>query len=223
MQGFGDIAKTFDLRRRRAEVGATGIERHRLRRKAGVWKEKQMSAADKRPFILSTHCEHGVQLRPVVLRDGGLEEVDPLSGAASRDFPDPVGTAEGIYTLHSELATLPIRYPTLREASFRLCLAPGLIEKLRALPEGEEPEPDMQSSASVSAHVVEARNGDGSAVVGTSLTRGGSARSTSGPAARAALELLEGRLSAPGVKAPEDAVADPEGFLALLGTEVTWS
>ena len=37
------------------------------------------------------------------------------------------------------------------------------------------------------------------------------------------IEPLEGRLSAPGVAAPEDAVSDPEGFLALLGTEVTWS
>jgi hypothetical protein len=162
-------------------------------------------------------------MSPMVVRDGRLEEAEPLSGRTARTFPDPVGTAEGIYTLHSELATLPARYPSVREASFRLCLAPGLIEKLLALPEGAEPEPYVQSPASVSAHVVDAANGDGRSVVGTSLTRGGSARSTSEPPARAAVELLEGRLSAPGVAAPEDAIADPEGFLALFGTEVTWS
>jgi hypothetical protein len=54
------------------------------------------------------------------------------------------------------------------------------------------------------------------------VTRGGSARSTSEPAARAALELHEGRLTAPGVHAPEDAIEDPETFLALLDTEVRW-
>jgi hypothetical protein len=59
-------------------------------------------------------------------------------------------------------------------------------------------------------------------VVGWTLTRGGSARSTSEPAARAAVELLEGRLSFAGVKPPEAAIPDPEAFLALLDTEVYW-
>jgi saccharopine dehydrogenase-like NADP-dependent oxidoreductase len=191
-----------------------------------IWAATRDPDADGHPFpapySVRTLLDE-LSLPPMVVEDGDLHETEPISGRKTREFPEPVGAKEGIYTLHSELATLPVRYPTLREASFRLCLAPGLIEKLLALPEGEEPEPYMQSRASVSAHVVEARKGEGTAVVGTSLTRGGSARSTSEPAARAAVELLEGRLSAPGVAAPEDAVADPEGFLALLGTEVTWS
>ncbi len=174
------------------------------------------------PYSVRTLLDE-LTMSPMVVRDGRLEEAEPLSGRTTRTFPDPVGTAAGIYTLHSELATLPVRYPSVQEASFRLCLAPGLIEKLLALPEGEEPEPYVQSPASVSAHVVEATNGDGRSVIGTSLTRGGSARSTSEPTARAAVELLEGRLAAPGAAAPEDAIADPEAFLALLGTEVSWS
>ena len=75
----------------------------------------------------------------------------------------------------------------------------------------------------MAAHVVEARNGDGRAVAGTSLTRGGSAKSTSEPPARAAVELFERRISAPGVKPPEDAIEDAERFLALLDTELSWS
>jgi hypothetical protein len=59
-------------------------------------------------------------------------------------------------------------------------------------------------------------------VVGWTLTRGGSARSTSEPAARAAVELAEGRLRFSGALPPEDAVSDPDGFLALLDTEVYW-
>jgi saccharopine dehydrogenase-like NADP-dependent oxidoreductase len=161
-----------------------------------------------------------LQLRPMVVSDGELRDVEPLSGEAEREFPPPIGRAEGIYTLHSELATLPARYPTLREATFRLCLSPGLKEKLLTLGDGDEPEPYTQSPASVAVHAVDVANGR--RVEGLTVTRGGSARSTAEPAARAALELLEGRLSAPGVHAPEEAIDDPERFLSLLDTEVRW-
>ena len=103
-------------------------------------------------------------MRPVVLDDGELVEVDPLSGEAERDFPPPIGRAKGVFTLHSELATLPSAYPSLREASFRLCLPPGLVDKLLALAAPDEVEPYTQSAQAVAAHVVEVR-GNGHAVV----------------------------------------------------------
>ena len=189
-----------------------------------IWAATRDPAAADHPFPAPYSVQtlrDELQMRPVVLRDGGLEEVEPLSGAAEREFPEPVGRAEGIYTLHSELATLPVSLPTLREASFRLCLSPGLLEKLLALQEGELPEPYTQSSESVAVHEVELRAAD-TRVVGRTVTRGGSARSTSEPAARGAVELAEGRIEAPGVHPPEIAVADPGAFLALLDTEVTW-
>ena len=173
------------------------------------------------PYSVRTLLDE-LHLRPVIVRDGALADVEPLSGAAEREFPEPIGRARGIYTLHSELATLPESYPSVRDASFRLCLAPGLLENLLALPEGDEPEPYVQSAASVAAHVVEVRNGSDGSVVGMTLTRGGSARSTAEPAARAAVEIAEGRLSAPGVHPPERAIEDPERFLSLLDTEVRW-
>jgi saccharopine dehydrogenase-like NADP-dependent oxidoreductase len=172
------------------------------------------------PYSVRTLLDE-LQMRPVVVEDGHLIEVSPLSGEETRRLPDPVGEATGIYTLHSELATLPSAFPTLKEASFRLCLSPGLLEKLLALREGEEPEPYEQSPASVAVHLVDAE-GAGRRVVGWTLTRGGSARSTSEPAARTAVELLEGRLSFAGAKPPEAAIPDPEPFLALLDTEVYW-
>jgi saccharopine dehydrogenase-like NADP-dependent oxidoreductase len=58
--------------------------------------------------------------------------------------------------------------------------------------------------------------------VGSTVTTGGSAKSTSEPAARAALEIADGRLSSPGVMPPERAIAEPEAFLGLLDTEVRW-
>src|SRR4029450_2833018 len=107
----------------------------------------------------------------------------------------------------------------LREASFRLCLSPGLLEKLLALEKGELPEPYTQSEASVAVHLVEMA-GDGSRVEGMTITRGGSAKSTPGPAARAAFELAAGRLEASGARPPETSIDDPEGFLAMMDTEV---
>ncbi len=189
-----------------------------------IWAATRDPAAAGHPFPAPYSVQtlrDELQMRPVVLREGGLEEVDPVSGAASRDFPEPVGRAEGIFTLHSELATLPVSLPTLREASFRLCLSPGLLDKLLALEDGELPEPYTQSAESVAVHEVELRAGD-ARVVGRTVTRGGSARSTSEPAARGAVELAEGRLAKPGVHPPEIAVEDPEAFLGLLDTEVAW-
>jgi Saccharopine dehydrogenase NADP binding domain len=204
----------------RAAVERLGAEPRSLH----IWAVTRDPAAAQHPFpapySVRTLLDE-LSLPPMVVQEGRVSEVEPLSGEAEREFPEPVGRAKGIYTLHSELATLPERYPSLEEASFRLCLSPGLLEKLLALQEGEEPEPYVQSPESVAVHLVEAVDGHGP-VVGLTLTRGGSARSTSEPAARAAAELAAGRLSAPGVHPPEEAIDDPEGFLALLDTEVRW-
>jgi saccharopine dehydrogenase-like NADP-dependent oxidoreductase len=204
----------------RAAVERLGAEPRTLE----IWAATRDPAAANHPFpapySVRTLLDE-LRMRPMVVQGGRVSDVEPLSGAAEREFPDPVGRAEGIYTLHSELATLPARYPSLQEASFRLCLSPGLLEKLLALPEGEEPEPYEQSPSSVAVHLVEAVDGS-ETVVAMTLTRGGSARSTSEPAARAAAELASGRLDARGVHPPEDAVPDPEGFLGLLDTEVRW-
>ena len=189
-----------------------------------IWAATRDPAAANHPFPAPYSVQtlrDELQMRPVVLHGGELEEVEPLSGSAEREFPEPVGRATGIYTLHSELATLPSSIPSLREGSFRLCLSPGLLDKLLALEEGELPEPYTQSPESVAVHEVDMRGGD-ARVVGRTVTRGGSAKSTSEPAARAALEIADGRMAAPGVRPPELATEDPEAFLALLDTEVSW-
>jgi lysine 6-dehydrogenase len=189
-----------------------------------IWAAARDPAAAEHPFpapySVRTLLDE-LHLRPVIVEGGEVREVEPLSGEEERELPAPVGRAKGIYTLHSELRTLPGAFPSLDSASFRLCLAPGLLEKLLALEEGEEPQPYEQSEDAVAVHLVELL-GETRRVVGWTLTRGGSARSTSEPAARAAAELAEGRLQFLGVLPPEDAVSDPDGFLALLDTEVYW-
>jgi saccharopine dehydrogenase-like NADP-dependent oxidoreductase len=189
-----------------------------------IWAAARDPAAAEHPFpapySVRTLLDE-LHMRPIVVSGGEVREVEPLSGEAERDLPEPVGRAKGIYTLHSELRTLPRAFPSLESASFRLCLAPGLLEKLLALEEGQEPEPYEQSEAAVAVHLVDLR-GQSRLVVGWTLTRGGSARSTSEPAARAAVELAEGRLRFSGVRPPEDAIPDPDAFLSLLDTEVYW-
>ena len=66
------------------------------------------------PYSVRTLVDE-LRMRPMIVADGRIQDVDPLSGEAERGFPEPIGPAEGIYTLHSELATLPAAYPTLRE------------------------------------------------------------------------------------------------------------
>ena len=189
-----------------------------------IWAATRDPAAEGHPLPITYSARtliDELRLAPMVVRHGSLVEVEPLSGKAERELPE-VGRVEGIYTLHSELATLPGAYPGLEQASFRLSLSPGLVDRLLALDEDDLPEPYVQSERAVAAHLVELGGEDG-AVTGAAITRGGSARSTAEPAARAAVELAEGRLSAPGVHPPESAIADPAGFLALLDTEVRWS
>jgi len=177
----------------RAAVERLGSEPTRME----IWAVTRDPAAEDHafpaPYSVRTLRDE-LQMRPMIVSGGRVQDVEPLSGEAEREFPDPIGPAQGIYTLHSELATLPTAYPTLEEASFRLCLAAGLKEKLLALAEDDEPQPYAQSPAAVAVHLVEVANGNGRSVVGMTVTRGGSARSTSEPAARAALELAEGAL-----------------------------
>jgi saccharopine dehydrogenase-like NADP-dependent oxidoreductase len=206
----------------RAAAGRLGAEPQTLE----IWAAARDPAAAGHPlpapYSIQTLLDE-LRMRPVVVRGGEVVEVEPLSGRAERELPEPIGRVEGIYTLHSELATLPAAFPSLAEASFRLSLPPGLVAKLLALGKEERPEPYVQSDEAVAAHLVELTDGAGRSVTGLTLTRGGSARSTAEPPARAAAELAEGRLAAPGAHAPESAIEDPEGFLAKLDTELIWA
>ncbi|MBA3716947.1 MAG: saccharopine dehydrogenase NADP-binding domain-containing protein, partial [Actinobacteria bacterium] len=112
-----------------------------------IWAATRDPAAAGHPLPITYSAQtllDELRMRPVVLHEGELVEVEPLSGAAKRELPE-LDEVEAIYTLHSELATLPAAFPSLREASFRLSLSPGLIDKLLAL--GDElPEPYVQSA-----------------------------------------------------------------------------
>ena len=176
------------------------------------------------PYALRTLLDE-LTLPPVVLRAGEPVELDPLAPGGEVDFGDPIGRADTIYTLHSELATFGESFGA-QEVSFRLSLAPELLERLIGLVgEAEEQvaragaEAVPPSSLTTSVHLVTASTEQRSVTV-RALTRphlglGGSIVSTAAPAAAAVRLLARGKLCARGVLAPERAI-DPAAMFSEL-------
>jgi lysine 6-dehydrogenase len=174
------------------------------------------------PYALRTLVDE-LTLPPVVVRDGEPEEVEPLSPGGTVRFPEPIGEAGTIYTLHSEVLTFPSSFGC-PEASFRLSLAPELLGRLRELASAGEDEIEQAareavppSPRTVSVHVVVA---DGATV--TAITRpmerwglGGGIVSTAAPAAAAVRLLARGRIEARGALPPERCVEPDDLFPQL--------
>jgi saccharopine dehydrogenase (NAD+, L-lysine-forming) len=166
-------------------------------------------------------------LAPMALRSGTAVELEPLAEGGGYCFPEPIGDGETIFTLHSEVRTFPESFGC-GECSFRLSLAPAVLEQVRALTTVSEEEIEEASRAAVpssgqtvSAHVVEAQAG-GSLVTVTAVTRpmeawglGGGIVSTAAPAAAAVRLLARGRIAERGALPPERCV-DPDDLFPEL-------
>jgi len=178
------------------------------------------------PYALRTLLDE-LTLAPIVLRDGQPVELEPLTAGGKVDFGEPIGTADTIYTLHSELATFGDSFGA-PEVSFRLSLAPALLERLKRLTgAGEEAamraaaEAVAPSARTVSVHLVTVAGG-GRRVTVRAITRphfglGGSIVSTAAPAAAAVRLIARGEVTARGVLPPERAT-EPEAMFAELET-----
>ncbi len=86
------------------------------------------------PYALDTVLDE-FSLEPIVFRDGRAAAVPPMSGREEIEFPEPVGRAEALYTLHSEVAMFPRSFPGLREASFKVAFEPEFTKKVAFLVE----------------------------------------------------------------------------------------
>jgi saccharopine dehydrogenase (NAD+, L-lysine-forming) len=84
------------------------------------------------PYAIETILDE-LTMPAVVVRDGQIDEMPPLTDGGDLDLPEPIGRRRSVYTLHSELATFPASFPGLRAASFRLSLAPLLAERIELL------------------------------------------------------------------------------------------
>ncbi|HEY5196533.1 MAG TPA: saccharopine dehydrogenase NADP-binding domain-containing protein [Solirubrobacteraceae bacterium] len=178
------------------------------------------------PYALRTLIDE-LTMAAVVLRDGAAVELPALSSGGLVDFPEPIGPAETIYTLHSELQTLGRSFGVQR-ASFRLSLPPALLGRLEGLLDADEDELAAVAAASVppselaiAAHVVEARSARRVARI-TAVTRpheawglGGGIVSTAAPAAAVVRLIARGRIEPVGVLPPEDCVEPDDLFPEL--------
>jgi len=84
------------------------------------------------PYALDTVLDE-FSLEPMVFRAGRAEAVAPMSGRETIEFPEPVGRAEALYTLHSEVAMFPRSFPGLEEASFKVAFEPEFTRKVAFL------------------------------------------------------------------------------------------
>jgi lysine 6-dehydrogenase len=168
-----------------------------------------------------------VTMAPVAVRDGRALELEPLQDAGEVEFPEPIGRAQTIYTLHSEVRTFPDSFGC-SECSFRLSLSPVVLDRVRALAAAADEELEAAaraasppSGATVSVHVVEAEAAGTLATV-TAITRpverwglGGGIVSTAAPAAAVVRLLAAGRIAVTGALPPERCI-DPDDLFEQL-------
>ncbi len=85
-------------------------------------------------YSLKTILEE-FSMEPAVFTRGKLTFVGPMSGDAPHRFPSPVGLRRPMYTIHSEVATLPRSYAGMgvREVSFKIAFDPDFLAKVRFL------------------------------------------------------------------------------------------
>jgi saccharopine dehydrogenase-like NADP-dependent oxidoreductase len=85
-------------------------------------------------YSLKTILEE-FSMEPAVFTKGEFRFVAPMSGAKPHRFPPPVGTLRPMYTLHSEVATLPLTYREkgIQEVSFKIAFDPEFVDRVRFL------------------------------------------------------------------------------------------
>lgn len=86
------------------------------------------------PYSIETLIDEYTK-EPMVFEDGAFKSVPALSGACMVNFPQPVGRQEAIYTLHSEVLTLPMTFAPkgIKKATFRLGLPLDFHQKMKFL------------------------------------------------------------------------------------------
>lgn len=166
---------------------------------------------------------------PMALIDGEPRELEPMEAGPRVDFGDPIGEAETIFTLHSEVLTFGKSFGA-EQVTFALSLSPQVLELLQELAEASEERvaeaarlSNPPSPNTVSAHIVDATAGE-KAVRAASVTPanqawqlGGGVISTGSVAAAAVRLLARGEIKDTGALPPERCI-DPEQMFSELET-----
>ena len=85
-------------------------------------------------YSLKTILEEFSQA-PAIFTDGEFRFVQPMSGMKKHRFPAPVGVVSPMFTLHSEVATLPLSYREkgIREVSFKIAFDQEFVDRVKFL------------------------------------------------------------------------------------------
>jgi saccharopine dehydrogenase (NAD+, L-lysine-forming) len=178
------------------------------------------------PYALRTLIDE-ITMPPMALINSRPEELRPLQAGPRADFGDPIGEAETIFTLHSEVLTFGESFGA-PNVTFALSLSPKVRESLEELAgASEERIAQIARSASppsaqtVSVHIVDVAGPD-TVMRARSVTPphagwglGGGIVSTATPAAAAVRLLARGRIRRRGALPPE-ACIDPDVLCAEL-------
>jgi saccharopine dehydrogenase-like NADP-dependent oxidoreductase len=178
------------------------------------------------PYALRTLLDE-ITMPPMAIINGRPQEMKPLQDGPHADFGDPIGEAETIFTLHSEVLTFGDSFGA-PNVTFALSLPPAVLESLKELAgASEERIAEVARSASppsattTSIHIVEITGPD-TVVRARSVTPpneawslGGGIVSTATPAAAAVRLLARGSIAKRGALPPESCV-DPDEMFAEL-------
>ena len=84
------------------------------------------------PFAVSTVFDE-YSKTPVMYVDSKFQEVAPLSGDEAVEFNEPVGRNTCHYSIHSEVATLPLNFKQVTDVDFKLGVSPKLFKAIRPM------------------------------------------------------------------------------------------
>ncbi len=180
------------------------------------------------PYALRTLIDE-ITISPMALIGGEPRELKPMEQGPRIDFGDPIGEADTIYTLHSEVLTLGDSFGA-DHVIFALSLAPSVLEGLQELVGASEERVALAarsasppSANTVSVHRVEVVGAE-DRIVARSVTPpkrdwglGGGIVSTASPAAAAVRLMARRRIKAKGALPPERCL-DPDVMFAELET-----
>ena len=178
------------------------------------------------PYAVRTLLDE-ITMAPMALINGRPQEMRPVQDGPSADFGDPIGVADTIFTLHSEVLTFGDSFGA-PNVTFALSLSPKVLESLKELQgASEERIAEVARSASppsantLSIHIVEV-SGAETVIRARSVTPpneawglGGGIVSTASPAAAAVRLLARGSISKRGALPPESCI-DPDEMFAEL-------
>jgi lysine 6-dehydrogenase len=183
------------------------------------------------PYALQTLLDE-ITMPPMTVINGRPQEMRPLQDGPRADFGDPIGEAETIFTLHSEVLTFADSFGA-PNVTFALSLPPAVLESLKELAgASEERIAKVARSASppsantTSIHIVEVTGPD-TVIRARSVTPpneewglGGGIVSTATPIAAAVRLFARGAISKRGALPPESCIDPDEMFAELEGRGV---